>query len=776
MPSPQAISRSDPTRPARSQAWISRTIAAEALAAVAEPLVTALRPGPPTAPLRVAAALARSLAPEEAQDPVPAWLWPEQRASFQRAVAAIRRYGGALLADPVGTGKTYVALAVAATFNRQPTACLVPAALAGQWRAAADKLGVPTVVWSHERVSRGALPERCGRLVLVDESHHFRNPATRRYRLLAPWLVGRRALLVSASPVPNRLAELAHQLALTLRDDALRHHGLPSLAALLEGGRGHPALSHVIIVRSASSALRPAARQHVVRLEDSTLAPLSGALALVEGLRLSTRAPIAALVRAALWRGAASSPAALGASVARYRKLLLHARDAAGAGRTPDRRMLRELTDGLNDQLLFWDLLDPASGAPDLVPDDLPALEELCRLVSATAWGPDPKVERLRDLLADGRSTLVFTAARETVRYLRDRLPGPLAWCTGERAGIGRQPLPRQAVLDWFRPAGGSAARIEGLVPRHLVATDVAAEGLDLHRARRVIHYDLPWTPARMDQREGRARRAGSAHTEIEVIRFDPPPMVDARLRQLACLAGKRRLPAAVGLDEPGRALWRWRADLAERFRELPATEGVALSRAGPAGILAGFSLHAWPAAGGPLASHVLWWEADSGWTEDADIVTARLEAAVADAGLEQPDDPSAHELPAEGVESPAGEAVEATLGLLAAPIRQRMGEIRRSRWLGAHSSPAAHELVSRLQALARSAARRRDAAALDRLHRAIRFAAGGHTAGERAWIAQLAGSSDRTLESALTSFPAPSPECDALHARLSGILIFRPR
>ena len=35
----------------------------------------------------------------------------------RRAVAAIRRYGGALLADPVGTGKTYVALAVAAALN-----------------------------------------------------------------------------------------------------------------------------------------------------------------------------------------------------------------------------------------------------------------------------------------------------------------------------------------------------------------------------------------------------------------------------------------------------------------------------------------------------------------------------------------------------------------------------------------------------------------------------------------------------------------------------------
>ncbi|MGE5230969.1 MAG: helicase-related protein, partial [Deltaproteobacteria bacterium] len=679
MPLPPIISRSSRTQRARSWTRISGTIVAEALVTVAEPLVTVLRPGPPAAPARVAAALARSLAPEEAPDPAPAWLWPEQRMSFRRAVAAVRRYGGALLADPVGTGKTYVALAVAAALNRRPTACLVPAALAEQWRAVAARLRVPTVVWSHERLSRGALPGECGRLVLVDESHHFRNPAARRYRHVAPWLVGRRALLVSASPVHNGLADLGHQLALTLRDDALRRHGLPSLAAGLATGRGHHALSHVIIVGPAAAARRPGAREQLVRLEDSTLAPLAPALALVERLRLSSRAPIAALVRWALWCAAASSPAALAASVDRYRRLLLHARDAAASGRAPDRRTLRNLTCGLDDQLLFWELLDPKDGTPDLAPDDLPLLEELGALASAAARAPDPKVERLRDLLADGRPTLVFAIARETVRHLRDRLPGPLAWCTGERAGIGRQAAPRQAVLDWFRPASGDAGSSPSLVPRHLIATDVAAEGLDLHRAERVVHYDLPWTQARLDQREGRARRAGAAHVEVEVVRLDPPPMVDERLRQLACLARKRRLLSAAGLDEPGRALWRWRADLAERFRERAAAEGVALLPAGPPGILAGFELHAWPAADTAVASHVLWWDKGSGWTEDPDVVSARLETAAAPRlDARQP---------------PPSDAVRAALALLAAPIRQRMAELRRSRWLGAHATPAVHRL-----------------------------------------------------------------------------------
>ncbi len=724
--------------------------------AVAEPLVTALRPGPLTSPARVAAALARSLAPEEAEDVPPAWLWPEQQVSFRRAVGAIRRHGGALLADPVGAGKTYVALAVAAACTRRPTTSLVPAALVDQWRAVAATLRVPVVVWSHERVSRGALPAHCGPFVLIDESHHYRNPGTRRYRTLAPWLVGRQVLLISGTPVVNRLDDLAQQLALALRDDVLSPQGVPSLAGLLHGGNGHQALGQVVVTRPSRCVRRPGARERAVPLDNASLAPVAGALALVDRLRLSSRAAIAALIRAGFWRAAASSAPALDASLRRYQRLLLHARDARRAGQVLDRRLLRELTGGLDDQLLLWELLGPADETSDLVLDDLPVLEELRALLASGTSMPDPKLDRLRGVLEDGRVSLVFTVARETVRHIRDRLPGPVAWCTGERAGIGPHSAPRSAVLGWFRPDRVMNGGPSTLGPRLLVTTDVTAEGLDLHRAERVIHYDLPWTPARMDQREGRARRGGAVHADVEVVHFEPPPDVEDRLRQLTLLARKRELPKVAGLGESGGELWRWRGDLAERFRNLPADEGVAFVPSGSPGFLAGFSLHGWPASA-PLATFVAWWDAQAGWTEAPEVLAARLEAAARVISVERG--------------PPA--ATETALARLAEPIRLRMRELRCSRWLGPHAAPAAHRLVTRLQQSARSAARRRDAGALERLQRAIRFAAGGHTAGEDALVALLAGLSDRSLEAALSSLPLPAPEWEAIHARLTGVVVF---
>ncbi|MGH7630847.1 MAG: helicase-related protein, partial [Gemmatimonadales bacterium] len=552
--------------------------------------------------------------------------------TFRRVLAAVERYGGALLADPVGTGKTYVALAAAAATNGpRPTVCLVPAALQDQWRQAARRTGVPIVPWSHERASRGSLPPHAGRLAIIDESHRLRNPATRGYGHVAGWLLGRRTLLLSATPVVNRLADLAHQLRLAVRDDALAPHGLASLGTLLNAGRGHPALGLVVLATAASSAHRPRAVERAEQVPPTVGDDLEARLHGIDRLALSPEPQVAALVRCVLWRAAASSPAALVASLRRYRRLLLHARDAADAGKRPDRRALVRLTGGLTDQLLMWELLPGSGDAADLVVDDLPMLESLIARAAADTACDDMKLTRLRALLADGRTTLVFTVARETVRWLRDQLGPRIAWCTGERAGIGAMRTSRRSAFEWFRAEAAERRKSPAercFAPEHLVTTDVAAEGLDLQGAERVVHYDLPWTPMRLDQRRGRVVRAGSLHSEVELVRFDLPAALERRLGHVELLARKARLPAIVGLDEGGDR-WRWRSELAAAFEGFGAERGVAAVAAEPAGMLAGFTLHAWPDAGrAPVAAHVLWWDERSGWTEDPDTLLPRLDLA----------------------------------------------------------------------------------------------------------------------------------------------------
>jgi len=330
---------------------------------VSDPLTGLLLPGPVESPAAVARALANSLAPQRAQDEPPPWLDSAQGDAFQLLLHTVRAEGAALCAEPVGSGKTYLALAVAQALCREPAVCLVPASLVPQWKLTAQRLEVPVVVWSHSRLSRGRLPPGAPPLVVVDESHHFRHPGIRRYQTLAPWLVGRRVLLLSATPIVNSPEDLYHQLHLGLRDDALAEEGAPSLRAAF-GRSSVPAALGRFVVQRLGTASIPVSR-HLAEVIDSGALPL---LARLDRLALSSHPEVAALVRSAFLRAATSSAAALLATLRRYQHLLMHAEDARAAGHPIDRKRLRQVIGRSDAQLLFWSLLPAALEAQGLTP------------------------------------------------------------------------------------------------------------------------------------------------------------------------------------------------------------------------------------------------------------------------------------------------------------------------------------------------------------------------------------------------------------------------
>ena len=574
---------------------------------------------------------------------------------------------------------------------------------------------------------------------------------------MAPWLVGRRVLLLSATPVVNRLDDLAHQLLLGVRDDALIADGVVSLRASLAAGRGLSALGALVIEDTAPAGPRPArlAGVSVATPVEAGLAEVT--IASVGRLRLSRHPPIAALLRGVLYRAAASSPAALAGALRRYRALLLHARDARHAGRALSRAELRDFAGELDDQMVLWALITDSGGEMELALDDLPMVDEVVADVARAAAGGDPKLERLRALLADRRPTLVFSTRRETVRHLRDRLaPPPVAWCTGERAGLGLLPAPRAAVLGWFRDE--LAWEAQGLAPPScLVVTDVAAEGLDLRRAARVVHYDLPWTPMRLEQREGRAVRLGSARDLVEVVRFIPPPAFDAALELGDRLRRKAALPALAGLGADGVRLWRWRSALVDQLGDGQAVSGSALACRGR-GVLAGFELLALRHGECQcIGSVVGWLGPDGSWSEDESVVAERLRAAAA----------------CDNRALPTAAVIRQALDRLVGPVRARLALAAARRWTAAEPDTAARRLALRLGELVRTAARRRDGRELTRLERALAFVAGGHTAGEAMLVRRLADADADALAACLTGIPATSARWDAIDVRLTGLVVF---
>src|SRR5207247_3652807 len=153
----------------------------------------------------------------------------------------------------------------------------------------------------------------------------------------------------------------------------------------------------------------------------------------------------------------------------------------------------------------------------------------------------------------DGK-TLVFVQSRATARYLLRRLPGRrVAAVMGEAGLFGREVAGRFEVLRAFAPrAQGAPSPAPALETDVLIATDLLSEGLNLQDAVRVIHYDLPWSPARLPPRVGRSDRAGSPHERIETVTFLPPPSLADALAMEPRLVAKRRMQSRAGAGPHG--------------------------------------------------------------------------------------------------------------------------------------------------------------------------------------------------------------------------------
>jgi superfamily II DNA or RNA helicase len=126
----------------------------------------------------------------------------------------------------------------------------------------------------------------------------------------------------------------------------------------------------------------------------------------------------------------------------------------------------------------------------------------------------DSRFDALRDLIDRKLQTngawrnderlIVFTEYKTTLDYLVGRLRNRYKDAETIQELFGGPNCDRDTIIDAFNDPQ-SAVRI-------LVATDAASEGLNLQEtARYLLHYDVPWNPARLEQRNGRLDRHGQA-------------------------------------------------------------------------------------------------------------------------------------------------------------------------------------------------------------------------------------------------------------------------
>lgn len=737
----------------------SPRILSENLIPIADPLAVALRQGAEDVPRAVAITAARALLDGTplANGPWPAWLAPHQIPAARRLTSMLRRYGGALLADEVGLGKSYVALAVA-LYRPEPFALVVPAVLASQWRALLARFGARAPIITHEQLSIGAdrpAVRPSARLLVVDEAHRFRNPETNRYRALATLAVGCQMLLVTATPIHNHLGDVFHLFRLFIRDHELAALGVPSLrrAAL---GEVEPATAAAVAARLIMARSRARVQAGYGRGPIALTFPQQTAglkiragpateeilTELVRGVsRLQSGGAAGPLLRLLLLRRLASSVPAFAAALRRHEAYLDLATAAQAEGRrlTPRafQRLFPRATEPELQLVLFPILLENGTGV--VATEDR---GEIARLRALTAEAADdPKGAALQRLLdRDSAKTIVFTDAVPTVRHLLHLLERRRTGAVfGRAARFAAGQTTRAEVLRAFAPrAQGATAPGAALRTDTLIATDLLSEGLNLQDAQRVVHYDLPWTPARLAQRVGRIDRLGSMHRSIETVTFLPPaPLADA-IAMEERLADKARAQVTAGWA--GSLDW---CDRVDAVAQIPSDVAPAGAYAAFAGSQPGTALIV--RIGGLVEAFMI----REGQAEPDPVRVAFLLKEACAASNAPFDDAALHR------------AIHAVAPL----VRDRLDALQSARWRAADRDRLARRLIPWVLSAARRAARRGDARRLDALDAVVSRLAQGMTAGEELLLEEVLSRKEALTAGALCDWQARLPALRAAAA-----------
>ncbi|MFN4181025.1 MAG: helicase-related protein, partial [Armatimonadota bacterium] len=152
-------------------------------------------------------------------------------------------------------------------------------------------------------------------------------------------------------------------------------------------------------------------------------------------------------------------------------------------------------------------------------------------------------VEIVKQLLAEGYHPIVWCRYIATADYvaegLRQRLPQDVAVVSVTGA------LPEDERIQRVEELGNHPKRV-------LVATDCLSEGINLQeKFNAVVHYDLPWNPNRLEQRDGRVDRFGQPAEKVKsVLIFGRDNPVDGVVLQVL-LRKAREIYRATGVTVP---------------------------------------------------------------------------------------------------------------------------------------------------------------------------------------------------------------------------------
>src|SRR3990172_933300 len=400
--------------------------------------------------------------------------------------------GRALLADEVGLGKTIEAALILKEYVIRglvrKVLILVPASLTVQWQEELrEKFGLhfeimdevedwgqhDLVIASLDTAKRPANQEIIERLyyelVIVDEAHKLRNRHTRNWKFVSA-IRKKYILMLTATPVQNDLEELFNLVTL-LKPGQMRTWGAFRKVFFEAGDKRTPAnpgrlrkmLLEVMIRNRRGDAITLPPR----RVDSIEISLSADERAVYDGVSAFVRrwygdAPVGnRLSLMVLQREIGSSPAAAAETL----------------------RRLRE--------------------SPNFSWEERAELDRLYH--GAASVSRSERGEKLVRLLeANPDKVIVFTQYYRTLAWL----PGPLAPHRDSFCFFlgGREHPEKEGSVHAFK--GPSQV---------FLSTEAGGEGRNLQFAHRMVNFDLPWNPLRIEQRIGRIHRVGQER-EVHIV------------------------------------------------------------------------------------------------------------------------------------------------------------------------------------------------------------------------------------------------------------------
>jgi ERCC4-related helicase len=423
-------------------------------------------------------------------------------------------------------------------------------------------------------------------VVVIDEAHKLRNAhraSNRTGQALKRALDGRKKLLLTATPLQNSLMEL-YGLS-TLIDEhlfgdetAFRKQFMSGTADMDQLRERLSGFAKRTLRRDVLEYIKYTERKALTQPfeptddEQSLYDRIAAFLQREDSYALPKRQRhLTALI---LRKLLASSSHAVSATLITIRQRLerLLAGENDGNGSQLVEQLIAE--DDLEQDYLEEDaaeaedaLVDDARIAEaDSRPDPSALLAEIAELTAfidaARALQTDTKAQALLKALMLGfgkmaelgapRKAIIFTESRRTQEYLHRFLSasgytGKLVLFSGtnnhedsgaiyqawlaEFHGTDRitgspQVDRRTALIDHFRKDDGTGAEI-------MIATEAAAEGVNLQFCALIINYDLPWNPQRVEQRIGRCHRYGQRFDVVVINFLNTRNQADQRVLEL---------------------------------------------------------------------------------------------------------------------------------------------------------------------------------------------------------------------------------------------------